>query len=84
MLLVLAAPLSKADEDRSCITSLKKKQEILGILQPSSMANLMGEARDYYQECIDPVSSRLAFMPSPERNTSILGFYAVRKEDSHD
>jgi len=31
-------------------------------IQPASMANLMGEARDYYQN-YNPVNSRLAFMP---------------------
>ena len=34
-------------------------------IQPASMANLMGEARDYYQN-YNPVSSRLAFMPGKE------------------
>ena len=34
-------------------------------IQPASMANLMSEARDYYQN-YDPVSSRLAFMPGKE------------------
>ena len=34
-------------------------------MQPASMANLMGEARDYYQN-YDPASSRLAFMPGKE------------------
>jgi len=34
-------------------------------IQPASMANLMGEARDYYQN-YDPYTSRLAFMPGKE------------------
>ena len=34
-------------------------------IQPASIANLMGEARDYYRN-YDPASSRLAYMPGKE------------------
>jgi len=34
-------------------------------IQPSSIANLMGEARDYYRN-YDPASSRLTYMPGKE------------------